>query len=521
MINDNSLAPALAVSGSNVPQAIEAQVLARKYLIIGTYDPALTGVVAETPVRVFSPEDAGNQFGFGFMAHRLALKAFKGAPAAKIYIQPQAEAGGADAAVGSILIDVTAEVAGTAYFYIAGEKITVAISAADAVADVATALIAAINADKTLPVTALVNGTTAAQADLTAKSKCADYGNHITVESNLYGETDPGTLAYTIATMASGTTDPDITTALDALGTGSAQNSDNYTDLVHGYGLIAATLNAVSTYNGTADLEEGNFDDLVYKPMRSLNGDTVAGSAGLAALIVIGEARKATDRTSGVIPVPGSASHPAEIAAQALGYMVTQNNNQAELSYRGTILAGVHPGIMSERWTNDYSTGRDAAAQAGVSCTFVDGGIVLMQNALTFYHPASVPVNSNAYRNMRNISIIQNIFYNTGLTFSSSEWTQFSIVTDKSKVSNSTSRATAKSISSVIDTWIGIFTSFAANAWIADLQFSLDALKETGAVTVRTGGNGFDTNPKFIFSGDGDIMDNQIEYDTSFAVLQQ
>ncbi len=40
-------------------------------------------------------EDAGDKFGFGFMAHRLAIKAFKGAPGAEIYIQPQAEAGGA------------------------------------------------------------------------------------------------------------------------------------------------------------------------------------------------------------------------------------------------------------------------------------------------------------------------------------------------------------------------------------------------------------------------------------------
>jgi hypothetical protein len=201
--------------------------------------------------------------------------------------------------------------------------------------------------------------------------------------------------------------------------------------------------------------------------------------------------------------------------------MVTQNNKQAELSYRRTILDGIHPGAMADRWTNDYSTGRDAAAQAGISSTLVIADIVYMQNALTYYHPAALAVNNNAYRNMRNISIIQNIFNSVATEFSKTEWTQFSIVSDLAFVTTVASRKTAKSVSSVKDTWIKLFEAFAGNAWIADLQFSLDQLKETGSVVVRGAGNGFDTTPKFIFSGDGDIIDNQIEYDTSFAVLQQ
>lgn len=518
-ITSTSLAPALGISGQNVPQTVSAEVLQRKILLIGTYDPSKTSVVDEVPKRVFSPEDVGDQTGFGFMLHRMAVQAFKSAPSVPIYICPQSEAGGSAASTGNILIDTAASANGTAYFYIAGLVVPVTIASTDTAANIATALAAAINADKKLPVTAAVNGGTAEQVDITAKSKGEYWGDAITLSGPIYGEEDPGALAYTITAMSSGAGTPDIDDALNGLGTGSQQNNDYYTDVVHGYGPVTAVLDKLSTYNGIGDTIAGNYDDLVHKPFRSLNGDTAAGSAGLSALISFGDGRK-LDRTSGIIPVPDSQSHPVEIAALAMGYMAAQNHSQAELSYRGTILDGIHPGDVADRWTNSY-TNRDAAAQAGISCTIVDGGSVKMQNAITFYHPDSVPATSNAYRNMRNISIIQNIFNNVKTTFSSSKWEQFSIVTDLAKVTNVNSRKTAKSVSSVKDEWIKLFKAFAANAWIADLQFSIDALKVAGSVVIRTGGNGFDSYPKFIFSGDGDILTNQVEYDTSFAVLQQ
>lgn len=518
-IDQNALAPALGVAGKNVPQTVEATVLKRKILLIGTYDPALTSVVDEVPVRILSAEDAGAKFGFGFMLHRMAVQAFKSAPSVEIYAQPQDEDAGVQAD-GTLLFDTAPGINGTLYLYIVGILVEVAMLAADTTDDLATNTVAAITANKNLPITAVVNGAVTDQVDITAKSEGDYWGNAITIDINLYGEADAGALAYTITPMASGAGTPDITDALDALGTGSAQNSDNYTDVVHAYGPVTAVLDKIQTYNGAADQEVGNFDDLVHKPFRSVNGDTAAGSGGLSTLIALGNGRKADDRTSGVIPVPGSASHPVEIACLAMGYMATQNNSQAELSYKSIVLDGIHPGAVADRWTNDYTSGRNAAALAGISCTFVSAGSVLMQNALTFYHPDSVPVNSNAYRNMRNISLIQNIFAAVALQFGLPKWQNFSIVTDLAFVTNVASRATARSTSSVKDDWIALFTAFAGNAWIADRQFSVDALKASDAVVVRGSGNGFNAFPKFIFSGDGDILDNTIEYDTSFAILQ-
>ena len=520
-INSNSLAPALGISGKNVPQAVEASVLKRKILAIGTYDPALTSVVAEIPKRILSAEHAGSLYGFGFMIHRICVQLFKSASSVEIYAQPQAEASGGGKAEGSIKIDTAADSAGTFYFYIAGISVPVNIASTDTAAEIAAAIITAVNANSLLPVTALVDGTTAEKVNITAKSQGEYWGNNITIDTNIYNEEDIGALSYTIADMASGSGTPDITDALDALGTGTAQNSDNYTDVIHGYGPVTAVLDKIQTYNGIADSIVGNFNDTVHKPFRSVNSDVVAGSAGLSALITFGNARKETDRTSGTIPVPGSASHPVEIASLAIGYMANKNNQQAELSYRGIILDGIHPGSMADRWTNQYATGRDAAAQAGISCTVVDGGIVKMQNALTYYHPASIPVNSNSYRNMRNISIIQNIFAAVATEFNKTTWQTFSIVTNLAYVGSTAELSTTKSVSSVKDSWLALFTAFSNRAWIADLDFSINALKESTSVEIRTAGNGFDTFPKFIFSGDGDILDNNIEYDTSFAILNQ
>ncbi len=518
-LNDNSLAPALGIGGINVAQAVTAEVLKRKILLIGTFDPALTAVIPEVPKRVFSPEDVGAQTGFGFMLHRMAIQAFKFATTPEIFIQPQDEAGGGAQALGSILVTAAAGLAGTFFFYIAGLVVSVNLAAADDEAATAVKIIDAINADNDLPVTALVDGGTPELVNITSRSEGLHWGNEITLRANIKGESSPGSLAFTIVPMAGGVGTPDITPALDALGVGSGQNSDFFTDVLHGYGPITSVLDKLQTYNGIANDEVGNFDDLVHKPFRSLNGDNVAGIPGLSALIAFGNGRKETDRTSGILPVPGSASHPVEIACQGIGRMAQRNSSKAELSYKGFILDGIDPGPVADRWTDQYSTGRDAAAQAGISSTLVVSGVVKMQNALSFYHPVSISQKSNAYRNMRNISLLQNIFNTIQIEFSKEEWQQFSVVEDLAFVSDSSNRETAKSTSSVKNTWLALYTAFAGKAWIASLRFSLDKLKEDGSVVIRGAGNGFNTKTAFIFSGDGDIIDNNVEFDTSFAIL--
>ena len=521
-LDQNSLANAVGAAVRNTQFQSAAEVLQRKIGIVATYDPAITTIVDEVPVLVLSAEDAGDKFGFGFMAHRLVREAFKGSQGIPTYVIPQAEAGGSAQAAGDIAFTVTTVVAGTVYLYLAGDRIAVAIPAEISGTpttgdDVATLVIAAIDAgDAGLPVTAAVDGVDATQVNFTTKS-AGPWGNDITIQLNLgINEELPGGITAAITDMATGAGTPDIADALNnGLGTGDTANELGITDLTHGYGQDSGTLAAVSTYVGEGNDFIGLYAKTVARPFRALTGDTAAGSSGLTALIVITDARK-TDRANGIVAVPGSASHPSEIAAQALGHMARINNNLAEQSYTDTALSGVWPGDNADQWTSDYDS-RDLAVKSGVSPTHIKNNTVVLQNVVSFYRPDSVPVASNGYRSMRNISITQNILNTVRLNFEQEKWQGISIVSDVNRVGNAASKAKARDTGAVIDDLTSLALDFENRAWIFTAAFTIDGLRDASAVTIRAGGTGFDSLLKLIYSGEGGILDTVVEFDTSIA----
>jgi phage tail sheath gpL-like len=514
-LDANSKAAAVGVSVDNVVFQPAAENVPRKILIIGTYDPLKTSVVDEVPVQVFSAADAGDKFGFGSMVHRLAIKAFAGGRGIPTYVQPQSEVG--TEATGSIdFTGSTGVKAGTIYLYIAGDVVTVAVSDGDSADDLATNTAAAVNAIKELPVTATALTTV---VTFTSKYKAPE-ANNISIAFNLNtGQDFPDGVTAAITDMAGGATNPDITTALDGLGTGDDANEDFYTDVVHGYGLDSTVLDDISTYVGSGDNTTGLYSKTVSRPFRVLTGDVTAGTAGLTALQAFADARK-TDRANGVIAVPDSESHPSEIAALTIGHMARINQDRAAQHYVDTLLEGVWPGDKgADRWTSDYDN-RDTAVKGGISPTRVKSGDVYLQNVITFYRPDSVPVDSNGYREMVNISKLQNMMDSMRTLFEQEKWQGISIVTDVTRVTSSVDREKARDTDSVKDDLVGLYNAWAAKAWIAEAAFSINALKENGSVVVRNDGGGFNIKTKAVLSGVGSILDSAIEFDTSFAVLQ-
>jgi len=174
--------------------------------------------------------------------------------------------------------------------------------------------------------------------------------------------------------------------------------------MAHGYGQDNTTLNSIANYVGQGNDFVGLFAKTVARPFRSMVGDNAAGSSGLTALIVISDGRL-LDRSQGIVAVPGSQTSPTDIAAQTIGHMARINNRRAEEAFNNVLLIGVQPGTTSDRWTSDYDS-RDTAVKAGISPTLVEGGVVKLQNVVSFYRPASVPVTSNGYRQMVNFSKI-------------------------------------------------------------------------------------------------------------------
>ena len=521
-ISATSLAAANAVSVNNVQLAPTSEVLARKIVVVGTYDPTKTTVVDETPVRVLSAADAGNRFGFGFMLHRLVKKVFEGSGGVECWCVPQSEPGGGAQSAGTITVTGTASAAGTIHLYIAGDYVPVDVAKDDDNEAIAAKIITAINADDDLPVTALVDGETASEIDVTAKTS-GTYGDEIKMRLNIFDgqELPDGVTDVAIVDLASGAGTPTISDALNGLGTGDLANAQHFTDGVHGYLQDTTTLDAISTYNGVGNLKTGLYDKLVARPLRFLTGDIDAGSDALSSLTVVGGNRKATDRTSGIIAVPDSPSHPSEIAAVAIGVMAKTNNDRAEESYVNKLLPGVIAGrqvavtASAGRWTDSYDN-RDTAVKAGISPTIADSGFtVRLQNVLTFYHPDSVPTSSNGYRSMRNISIIQNILAGTKVNFAQEKWQGISIVSDVNKVTNALSRDKARSVDSVITDLNALIDAWVSRAWLYEGSFAKDNL----SVTIRSGGIGFDSVVPVVLSGEGGILDTVINFDTALTVF--
>jgi phage tail sheath gpL-like len=519
-LSGNSLAAAVGSGVRNVTHQQSADVLPHKQVIIATYDPAKTEVVDEVPVLVTSPEDTADQFGFGFMAHRLHKANDLGARGIETWIQPQSENVGSVVADGEIdWTGSTGVLAGTLYLYIAGDQVQVSITDGMTVEEISDAVVAAVNADDDLPVTA---AKTAVTFETTFESKTKGiWGNDIDISLNLGpGDTTPTGITAAITGMANGTLVPDISTALDALGTGDDANEAGFTELIHGYGQDDTTLDAIETYVGPGNDFVGLYSKTVARPFRSLTGDTAAGSAGLTALIAVADGRL-QDRSQGVVAVPGSQSHPMEIAAQALGIMARKNNIRAEEAYVSDTLVGVWPGDTADRWTSDYDD-RDTAVKSGISPTKVESGAVKLQNVVSFYRPASVPVSSNGYREMVNISKLQNILTSQKVNFSREKWQNVSIVTDVSQVTNVNSKKKARDVNSVLDDLIQLLRAWEGNAWIADADWSISKLKsDSSLVTVRTAGDGFNITIPVVLSGIGNILDSVTDFDISFAVLNQ
>jgi phage tail sheath gpL-like len=136
----------------------------------------------------------------------------------EVWYLPVADASGATAATGTIAFTSAPTSNGTISLYIAGNLVTVPVTAAQATSAIATAVAAAINAVPGMPVTAAAATTT---VTLTAVNKglC---GNEIDIRYNYRGtaggEATPVGLASTITAMTGGATNPTLTTALGNLG---------------------------------------------------------------------------------------------------------------------------------------------------------------------------------------------------------------------------------------------------------------------------------------------------------------
>lgn len=177
---------------------------------------------ANQPVLV-RDGSAAELFGLDSMLHRMCVTARNNAPIQEIWALPLADDGAGTAATGKISVGAPSlTYSQPLSIRIAGRRIRIPALTSDARADIAANLIAAINAERGLPVTAAVNGVNAYEVDLTARHK-GTLGNAVLIENGIIAEDGPlghtgSQCVLTITAMANGAGDPEIDDALANLG---------------------------------------------------------------------------------------------------------------------------------------------------------------------------------------------------------------------------------------------------------------------------------------------------------------
>lgn len=325
---------------------------------------------ATAAAPVLTQDNGEALFGTGSMLADMCRVARLNAPFQEIWALPLADAGSSVAATGKLTVSGTpVSQAGTLTLYVAGVRIRVRVATTDDDDAVAAALVAAINADTSLPLTAAVNGSNANECDLTARNK-GTLGNDIRIDTDLIG--DESALAVdllTITAMASGSGDPDFTTALASLG-------DEEFDWIAGAYADTTNLDAIELFL--------NGDTGRWGPISQLYGHYIGfKAAALGALSTLGLARN--DPHASVMGAYNSPSPPWMWLAALGGRAAAHLQDAPELSRPLQTLPLI--GIVAPKIADRFDiTERNTALYDGVSTYHVRrDGTVAIDRLITTY----------------------------------------------------------------------------------------------------------------------------------------
>lgn len=353
--------------------------IAHRILVLGQRLTA-GSVAAAVPVRVLSGAQAEEQFGRGSMlsATLAALKV------ANTYTDCWAVAlddnGAGAAASGTVTLGGSPTEAGTLNVYIGGVAVQVAVASGQAPAALATALVAAVQANTALPVTAAA---AAAVVTLTHKHK-GEVGNGLDVRLNFYtGQRTPKGLTVGIVAPSGGTGSPDVQAAISAIG------DEQYHSVVMPY----TDAPNLAKIEGMLSARFG--------PMVQKEGHAFAAVAGThAELSTLGDSRNSPH-----LSIMGAGKSPtptyvwAAVAAAVDAYEPDPARPRQTL-----LLPGVLPPAIAQRYTRDE---RNLHLFDGISTTLVDAGEqVLIERLITTYKTNALGVADISYLDIETMRTI-------------------------------------------------------------------------------------------------------------------
>ena len=343
-----------------------------------------TGTAAVTvPITVGSAVDARSKFGAGSMLAVMAEAFRRQNPTGQLWAVPIADAGGAVQGTTTITVSAAATGAGTIALYIAGRRVAVGITGAATTAEVATAINTAIVAagggpTGILPVASAVSGSI-----VTLTNRNAGAALDIDVRHSYHAdESLPPGVALTIAAGTAGATDPNITTALDAV------EDERFNVIAHPYNAAASMVSLESELTGR------------WGPVRQLDGVAFTAFRGTAsAATTYGNTRNSP--YSSVMGISTSPSSVMEWSGAIAGSVALSAASDPALPFTTLPLRGILPAPLTARFSHAE---RETLLSDGIATHTVDRtGVVSIERMVTTYQTATGGVPDTAYRDTNTV----------------------------------------------------------------------------------------------------------------------
>lgn len=340
-------------------------------------------VAALVPTLVTSYQQAIDNFGVGSMlAVMLKSVLANNNNVNEIWAIALDDESGGTAAAGSIVINSAATAAGTIYLYLGGELVTVSVASGDTIPTIQAAIVAAINANTELPVTAVaVNDDDDDTITVTFRHKGL-VGNKFDMRANyrgaLAGEVYPAGVTLTFTQLTSGATDPDVADAYAAL-------PDETFDYV------------ILPYIGSANLDatDTEMDDR-WLGTRMLEGHAfVADKGSVSTIGTLGNGRN--NQHMSLFDAGTNSPTPPYIWVSALGAAVAREvtTRDPAVPFNGVQLEGILPPPATDRRTQSE---RNTLLFDGVATHKINSdGKVYVERLTTTYQKNSEDITDWTY----------------------------------------------------------------------------------------------------------------------------
>ncbi len=320
-------------------------------------------VAAGVPVAVTRLQDASIYFGVGSQLEHMFKFLFKVRPNMKVSAIALDDLPAGFAATGKYTVTGAMSSNATMVIKAANETVKLGVAAAQTQDVIASAMVAAINAQTDYPVTAVVNAGNNNEVDIVARHK-GEYGNDIMLDVMFESTEQPTSPIINITPMSGGSGNPDIVDAITAMG-------DEWYNWIVNPWTDATNMAALETELSSR-----------FSPTRQIGCrafTAITGSYGTAA--AYGDGRnhphvtcQGTDKS----PTPPWcwAASNGVVAANSLSIDPSRQ-------LRGLVLPGIEPAAREDRFTFDE---RNLLLFDGISTHTVDaGGNVLIEQQITMY----------------------------------------------------------------------------------------------------------------------------------------